>query len=103
MQKVFSHESLVLVSHVRNLLDAAGINTVIKNEQLSGALGEIPYLETWPELWVGSQADATRARALIAEGLADAPSAPSWTCSQCGEMNEGQFAVCWQCQQGAPA
>ena len=103
MQKVFSHESLVLVSHVRNLLDGAGISTIIKNERLSGALGEIPYLETWPELWVVNVADTDRARALIAEALVEAPSTPSWTCKQCGEVNEGQFAVCWQCQHGAPA
>ena len=103
MTRVFTHESLVLISHVRNLLDQAGIRTLVKNERLAGALGEIPFLETWPELWVVADADADRARTVIADALTETPVGPEWTCSRCGEVNEGQFAICWQCQTVAPS
>src|SRR5262247_2554902 len=28
------------------------------------------------------------------------PSAQPWTCPQCGEKLEGQFDLCWKCNQG---
>jgi rubrerythrin len=101
--KVFTNESLVLVSHVRNILQQAGIATLVKNERLAGALGEIPYLETWPELWVVEQQQAERARALVAAAMSDGPASSSWVCESCGETHEGQFAACWRCQTAAPA
>ena len=100
--RVFTHESLIVVSHIRNILEHAGIASVIKNERLSGALGEIPYLETWPELHVVDSADAERARLLIAAAMQDTPTSAAWTCTRCGEQNEGHFAVCWHCQTAAP-
>jgi hypothetical protein len=100
--RVFTNESLVLVSHVKNILLEAGIVTVIKNERLAGALGEIPYLETWPELWVIQSAEAERARGLIKDAMADAPGGHSWICSECSETNESQFGACWRCQTSAP-
>ncbi len=102
MIKVFTNESLVLVSHIRNVLEQAGIATLVKNERLSGALGEIPYLETWPELWVVAAADAPRARELVAHAMAPAPAANSWTCPNCAELNESQFGACWRCETPAP-
>lgn len=103
MTRIFTNESLVLVSHIRNLLSEAGITTVVKNERLSGALGEIPYLETWPELWVIDATDAERARVLIAEAMSEAPAGSNWRCPGCGEANESQFGACWRCQTAAPA
>ena len=50
MRKIFSSESIVEVSHLRNLLETAGIACQIRNDRLSGALGEIPFVECWPEL-----------------------------------------------------
>jgi hypothetical protein len=100
--KVFTNESLVVVSHVRNVLNQAGIATLVKNERLAGALGEIPYLETWPELWVLEKAQAERARGLITDAMSEQPAGKSWTCAECAELNEGQFAACWNCQTPAP-
>jgi len=60
-------------------------------------VGEIPFLEAWPELWV-AELDFDRAQELIetavhGEGLAE----PLWTCPSCGEEVEGQFTECWNC------
>ena len=102
MEKVFTNESLPLIGHLQNVLEHAGIAAVIRNDRLAGALGEIPYLETWPELWVVDPADADRATALIAETMADSPAESSWLCPECAEINEGQFGACWRCQTPAP-
>lgn len=96
MKRVFSSESLAEVGHFRNLLEQAGIPCLIKNEQLSGALGEIPFLECLPELWVLRDEEAQRARRLI-DQQREPVVAPEWHCRRCGEQNEGQFAACWRC------
>jgi hypothetical protein len=99
VRRLASHESLAHLGHLKNVLEQSGIACLIKNEQLSGALGEIPFLECLPELWVLRDADLAEAEALIAS-LARTPLGAAWTCAACGESNEGQFAICWNC--GAP-
>jgi hypothetical protein len=96
MKRVFSSESLAEVGHFKNVLEHHGIACVIKNEQLSGALGEIPFLECLPELWVLDDEQLSRAQRLI-EQQREPIAAPAWRCPECGEQNEGQFAACWRC------
>lgn len=99
MKRVFRGGSLVEIGHLKNLLEQAGILCMIKNEQLIGALGEIPFLECQPELWVLRDGEAARAQTVIRD--AQAPSvhanAPAWRCRECGASNEAQFGACWQC------
>ena len=97
MKRLYSHESLAHVGHVRNLLEQSGIDCFVKNEQLSGGLGEIPFLECLPELWILRDADLRRAQALLEAIEQPGASRAHWRCRQCGERNEGQFAACWQC------
>jgi hypothetical protein len=58
-------------------------------------MGEMPFTDTWPQLWVVNDLDFDRAQQLIEGGLDEA--GPDWRCTQCGEHNEGQFAACWNC------
>ncbi len=97
MDRVFSHESLAQVTHFRNLLEQAGVACTIKNEKLLGGLGEIPFLECSPELWVLKSEDISRARLLIDEVLKNPRNPTPWNCKHCSEINEGQFAACWKC------
>ncbi len=98
MKKVTSSESLVTINHYRNLLASEGIPTVIRNEYLGAIIGEIPFQEVWPELWVKNDLDYDRAKQLIdaATLASESPSSP-WRCRNCGTENEGQFAACWNC------
>lgn len=96
MKRVRASESLAEIGHYRNILEQAGIACVVRNEQLSGGLGEIPFLECLPELWVLRDEDAAAARRLIDAQLEDAGAGP-WHCRVCGQGNEGQFAACWRC------
>lgn len=100
MKRVATGESLAIISHYRNVLEQQGIACLIKNEQLSGALGEVPFLECLPELWVLDNAHSTRALTLLADLGRDTGNGRSWPCTACGETNEPQFAACWNCGHG---
>jgi hypothetical protein len=98
VRKVYTAESLIEVAHLRNVLEADGIRCFVRNEGLAGVMGEIPYVECWPELWVVRNGDALRARGLVDEARRSPPAAgPDWRCERCGELVEGQFDSCWRC------
>jgi hypothetical protein len=101
MKRVYTAELIPQVAHVRNLLEQAGIDCQLRNERLGGVTGEIPFLETWPQLWV-QDGDEARARQLLAD-LAAAHTVPAteWACS-CGEHSGGQFSECWSCGAARP-
>jgi len=102
LKKVTSADSLVTISHLRNLLVSEGIRAFLKNEHFASIMGEVPFQEVWPELWVENDLDYDRALQLIniAKIAEESPSAP-WKCGRCGEDNEGQFAACWNCGTSA--
>ena len=63
MKKVTTSESLITISHYRNLLVSEGIPAVIRNEYLGSIIGEMPFQHAWPELWVKNDLDYDRALA----------------------------------------
>lgn len=97
MKRIATAESLAEIGHLRNVLEQQGIACFIRNEQLSGALGEVPFLECLPELWVLDDGDTSRAEVLLAELRREVTDASSWHCPNCSEVNEAQFAACWNC------
>jgi hypothetical protein len=97
MRKVHTAESLVEIAHLRNVLESEGIACVIRNDRLGGVVGEIPFVECWPELWVREPGQELRARGIIAETLSPRTAGQSWTCPNCGETLDGQFSECWRC------
>ncbi len=100
MKKLTSSESLITIHYYKNLLASEGIASEIRNEHLGSIMGEMPFVETWPELWVINDLDFDRATQLITAADAESPSRP-WKCRKCGEENEGQFAACWKCNTSA--
>lgn len=100
MKRVFSSHNLVLAHHCRNLLEAEGIHTEVRNQMLSSAMGEIPPAECQAEVWVLRDEDVARAE----EALRRPPVAgPDWKCGGCGEISGAQFAQCWKCGASRPA
>ena len=97
MKKLTTSESLITISHYRNLLASEGIAAEIRNQHLGSIVGEMPFVEVWPELWVRNDLDFDRALQLISDAVGDEAPQASWQCSKCGEDNEGQFAACWNC------
>lgn len=97
MKRLFRSPMMSEVGLVRGLLEQAGIACLVKNERLSGALGDIPFLECEPELWVLNEADLSKAKRILAEHESPPSAASKWRCSHCGELVDGQFSACWQC------
>ena len=50
--RIFAAINLAEVHHAKNLLDTIGIRTVVKNEALASAVGQLPFTECQPELWL---------------------------------------------------
>lgn len=96
MKKLTSAESFITINHYKNLLAAEGIPSEVRNQHLGSVMGEIPFFETWPQLWVVNDLDYDRAKQLI-EAVDEESPQESWTCGKCGEENEGQFSACWNC------
>jgi len=99
MKRVFRAESLVQVAHARNVLVTAGIPCEMRNQYLAGAMGDLPMLETWPQLYV-DDADEQIALRALARAAAEPVGAP-WICDECGEELEPQFTSCWRCGTAA--
>jgi hypothetical protein len=97
-RRVYRAASLLQVAHARNILLSAGIRCELRNQYLAGALGELPLLETWPELLVeeGDEQYALSMLRVLHRGSA-APTGAAWTCGHCQEPLEPQFTACWRC------
>ncbi|MCS7100521.1 MAG: DUF2007 domain-containing protein [Burkholderiaceae bacterium] len=93
-------EHALQAQHLANALHAAGIACEVRNTVLAGALGEVPWLECAPQLWLRNGREEARARQVLAE-LQTPPPRPPWRCA-CGEIIEGQFGACWRCAAPGP-
>jgi rubrerythrin len=96
MKLLLRCEHALAAAHVAAALRAAGIDCEVRNTALSGALGEIPFLECAPQIWIRNSLDEARARELIAQ-LRQPVEGEPWTCRHCGEVLEPQFSQCWNC------
>jgi hypothetical protein len=86
---------------IKGVLEAAGIPAEVQGERLFAVRGEVPVTpDTQPTVWVADE-QAAAARAVIADssqaGADAAGTGETWTCPQCGEQVEPQFAACWNC------
>jgi hypothetical protein len=100
MKKLTSADSLITINHYRNLLVSEGIRSFIRNEYLGAIIGEMPFQEAWPELWIENDLDYDRALQLIDSATIGRESPQgAWRCRHCGTENEGQFAACWNCSE----
>ncbi len=101
--RIYSAPVLAQVANIRHILEMHGIACRIQGEYRSGAAGEIPPTEAWPELWVDDPAQLAEAQRLVDEAIRSADTAqPGWTCPSCREVNEGQFGACWNCGTSCP-
>jgi hypothetical protein len=52
---------------MKGVLESEGIEAFVKNEFLSGLAGEVPFMESWPEVWVVHDEESDHAQAIIAD------------------------------------
>nr|WP_010130420.1 DUF2007 domain-containing protein [Microbulbifer agarilyticus] len=98
---VYTHENIAIASNIQSILEAAGIETVLKNEYSGAGRGELGVFDTWPEVWVCSDTMYEKARRIV-DSITELPEGAEWRCQRCGEENGAAFCVCWYCQSAKP-
>ena len=97
MKRIYSGPVLALVENMKNVLQLNGIRCTITNQYLSAGVGEIPPIESWPQLWVAEE-DVEQASEVMEAATKDlGEEQKTWVCPKCNEVVEGQFAECWNC------
>jgi hypothetical protein len=82
------------------LLAARGIVAHVFNENLQGAIGEVPPDQALPQVWIADADDRERANRVVEGFFAEGERRGEWACARCGERNPASFETCWQC--GSP-
>ena len=100
MIKVFENFDFSRVGQMQSLLESHGIKTFIKNQYGSSVMGEVPFVEVVPQLFVLEQKDLARAKELLLLDLPDDIEDEDWVCPECGVDVEGTFQRCWKCGGG---
>ena len=65
MRKVYEDQDMTMVGYYQGLLEREGIATLVKNEYAQLAMGEVPFTQVYPELWVENEVDYKAAVELI--------------------------------------
>ena len=100
MKRIYRARNLPEAHILLHLLDQAGVPARVFNENLNGALGEIPFIEAEPEVWVERELDLERARRVLREFQSAPGDEGARICARCGEENPHNFQVCWCCGAG---
>lgn len=97
MQRLYTAANLQEAHLIRGMLSVAGIETRVFNEHLQGGLGDLPFTEIYPEIWIEDEADVKRAQRILADYERPAIARASRHCASCGEDSPGGFEICWHC------
>jgi hypothetical protein len=101
---LYSAQDLMDAQMLGDRLASAGIEFVIRNLHLQGAVGELPA-SIRPEVCLVRRGDLARAEVLKAEferNRAQPVSGEERRCEACGEMNPANFELCWSCRAAFP-
>ena len=102
MKKLYSSEDRFMIQRVKETLEGNGFPCTIKNESLSGGSGELPYFDTWPEVWLLDDNRYDEAVLLLHEQFESEGPQSEWCCPACGEVNGSAFETCWKCGKEIP-
>ena len=99
--KLYTAADIIEAQLVQKLLASEGITTSLKNENLQSGVGELPFVEMWPELWLLNLHDLDRARQVLND-FVNRTTVSDWVCTICDERNPGSFEICWACSETLP-
>lgn len=97
MIRIYQAANLPQAHLLAGLLRHAGIAVRIFNENAQGGMGDIPFGETYPEIWIENAADQPRAKAVIADFESVPLARQNVFCRSCSEENPANFELCWKC------
>jgi hypothetical protein len=97
MKRVYSASDLIDAQLLADSLADARIDTHLLNANAIGAQGDLPFVNTWPEVWIADERDDARAAAIV-QAHATRPLVRGQThCASCGEDSPANFGLCWRC------
>lgn len=96
MRRVFSSPNIAQVNHLASVLESVGIACRVQGEHLSAAVGELPPIECWADLFILDDGRFDDAEKILAQ--AAATGGKPWDCG-CGETLDAAFGECWRCGQ----
>lgn len=99
MLRLTQAPNLAIATLWADALSVEGISASVQRQFLGSAAGELPPDQCLPEVWIKDDAQLERARTLL-HHLQHIPQR-RWLCS-CGELVEGGFEQCWNCQALMP-
>lgn len=88
--------SAFVIQQYYDALTTQGIACVVRNQFISGAMGELPAQDIEPELWLMNADDKVFADAVLMALKTD-ELASDWVCNACQEPQEAAFNLCWNC------
>ena len=100
MIKVFENFDFSRVGQMQSLLESHDIKTFIRNQYGSSVMGEVPFVEVVPELYILAEKDLARAKQLLQLDLPVVEPDDDWVCAECGVDIEGTLDRCWKCGSG---
>lgn len=81
---------------ILHYLEQNSIKAIILNQYTQGALGQLPFTQAYPEIWV-EEIVASKAKILI-ENFEKIPLNNNTVfCNKCNEVNPENFETCWSC------
>ena len=105
MNEVFTHSDHGRVEVIRQVLEEAGIQCGIRNEDEVTLIPGVTISARDSVLCVANEADVEKAEKFIADFLAADrahETASDWVCEKCGENVPGNFDSCWKCSALKP-
>ena len=94
--QVYSAADSLEAHSLKGLLETSGIEVRLKGESLYSGMGELPASVLEVTLWVE---DIQQGKATQLLDEYENNNTHLWYCSGCGELNESNFEICWQCQK----
>lgn len=91
-----SFDNIAQAGLIKSLLEQNQIQGRYKNFYTSSVIGDLPFVEVRPEIWVNQEQHA-QASLLVKQSRQINTNQVDWLCSNCGEQNPSTFEVCWAC------
>lgn len=103
MKRIYTHDNVVVLHSIKNVLALNNIESFVKNEHTAPVGAQHGINNIFHELWLNNDEDFDRAAVIIDKKIDNPPFKAAWVCSHCHEQNDGSFEICWQCQSPSPA
>lgn len=100
MKRIYTHDNVVVLHSVKNILAINNIESFVKNEHTIPAGARHGINNIFHELWILNDQDYDAAIGVIETEVENPAPKSSWVCGNCNEENAGSFELCWKCQTG---